>query len=89
MEKQITYQREIITVEKKLGFLYVPAKARDLLPKENGEVNLLLPGTKNPEIKSYNADHNRIFGMTQIYSQSGLKTGDMLSVEITKDLINL
>ncbi len=89
MERTIAYQRKLIAVEKKLGFLYVPAKARELLPNENSEVKLLLPGGKAPLLKSYNADYNRIFGMTSFYQKHGLKPGDMVSVEVSKDLIKI
>ena len=36
----IKYQRKLIGVEKKLGFLYVPAEARAMLPNENAEIKL-------------------------------------------------
>lgn len=89
MNKSITYQRKLIEVEKKLGFLYVPSQARELLPNENSEINLLLPGEKNSSTKVYNADHNRIFGLTPFYKQHKLKTGDMLSVEVRENLITV
>lgn len=89
MNKSITYQRKLIEVEKKLGFLYVPAKARELLPNENAEIRLLLPGEKTSSIKTYNADHNRIFGLTPFFKKHKLKAGDMVSVEISEDLITI
>ena len=89
MPPSISYQRKLIEVEKKLGFLYVPAKARELLPNENAEISLLLPGEENPSIKTYNADHNRIFGLTPFFKKHKLKAGDMVSVVISKDLITI
>ena len=89
MPSSITYQRKLIEVEKKLGFLYVPAKARELLPNENAEIRLLLPGEKNPSTKTYNADHNRIFGLTPFFKKHKLTAGDMVSVEISEDSITI
>ena len=89
MNESMRYQRKLIGVEKKLGFLYVPAEVRDLLPHENAEVQILLPGEKNPKTKSYNADHNRIFGLTPFYKKHNLTTGDILSVEVFPDLIRI
>lgn len=89
MSQPIIYQRKLIEVEKKLGFLYVPAKARELLPNENAEINMLLPGESTSSLKTYNADHNRIFGLTPFYKHHKLKTGDMLSVMVSEDLITV
>ncbi len=89
MTEPIIYQRKLIGVEKKLGFLYVPAKARELLPNENAEVNILLPGEKKSTSKTYNADHNRIFGLTPFYKKHKLNTGDMLSVRVSENLITI
>ena len=89
MKKTVTYQRKLIAVEKKLGFLYVPAKARELLPNKNTEINVMLPGEEKSSIKTFNADHNRIFGLTPLYKKYKLKTGDMVSVEISEDLISI
>lgn len=84
MQDPIIYQRKLIQVEKKLGFLYVPAKARELLPNENAEINLLLPGEEKSIPKTYNADHNRIFGLTPFYKKHKVKAGDMLSVKVSE-----
>jgi hypothetical protein len=89
MSKPIIYQRKLIEAEKKLGFLYVPAKARELLPNENAEVNLLLPGEEKFSPKTYNADHNRIFGLTPFYKHHKLKAGDTLSVQVSENLITV
>ena len=89
MKRPVKYQRKLIHVEKKLGFLYVPAKARELLPNENTDVTLLLPGSNSPTKRTYNADHNRIFGMTSFYSEYNLLPGDLLSVEVTEEHIKI
>ncbi len=89
MNNTITYQRKLIEVETRLGFLYVPAKARGLLPNQNDEVMVIIKSTTNPQIKKYNADHNRIFGMTAFYNELGLNEGDILTVEVTQQLITI
>ncbi|MBC9795062.1 hypothetical protein [Sinomicrobium weinanense] len=83
MNNIITYQRRLIGVEKKLGFLYVPAKARDLLPHENSSIKVWFPGDTKPKHKNYNTDHNRIFGMTPFYKKHHLNAGDVVSVEVS------
>lgn len=89
MSESMRYQRKLIGVEKKLGFLYVPAEVRAMLPNENAEVKVLLPGENKPKIKSYNSDHNRIFGLTPFYRKFDLSAGDMISVEVSQELINI
>lgn len=89
MSESMRYQRKLIGVEKKLGFLYVPAEVRAMLPNENAEVKVLLPGENKPKIKSYNSDHNRIFGFTPFYRKYNLAAGDMISVEVSLDLITI
>ena len=44
----ITYQRQIIGVEVKLGFIYVPAQAREHLPDETAKVAVKLPNQPKP-----------------------------------------
>lgn len=87
MSDSMRYQRKLIGVEKKLGFLYVPAGVRSMLPNENAEVNILFPGEKKAKVKSYNSDHNRIFGFTPFYKKYNLSAGDMISVEVSENLI--
>lgn len=87
--KTITYQRQLIGVEIKLGFLYVPAQARDLLPNENEKVQVLLEGENKAKAKSYNADYNRIFGLTPFYKKHKLEKGDILTVQVSTDLIKV
>jgi hypothetical protein len=85
----ITYQRQLIGVEIKLGFLYVPAQARDLLPNENDKVQVLLEGDTKAKEKSYNADYNRIFGLTPFFKKHKLDKGDILSVQVSESLIKV
>lgn len=89
MSSSISYQRKLIGVEIEKGFLYVPAKARTLLPNNNTDVNLLFPGEDSPEVKTYNADYNKIFGLTPFYKKHSLKPGDMVSVEVAEYLITV
>ncbi|MDT0644660.1 hypothetical protein RM553_17605 [Zunongwangia sp. F363] len=89
MNESIKYQRKLIGVEKKLGFLYVPADVRSLLPNENSDVKVLFPGDNKPKIKTYNSDHNRIFGFTPFYKKHGLSAGDIVSVNVSTELITI
>lgn len=89
MKEVITYQRKLIEVEIRLGFLYVPAEARGPLPAQSDEVKVGIKNIPNPQIKKYNADHNRIFGMTALYNELGVKLGDVLTVEVTQQLITI
>ena len=41
MSESMRYERKLIGVEKKLGFLYVPAEVRAMLPNENAELKVL------------------------------------------------
>lgn len=88
-QNTITYQRQLIGVEIKLGFLYVPAQARDLLPSENEKVQVLLEGESKAKAKSYNADYNRIFGLTPFFKKHKLDKGDILSVQVSESLIKV
>ncbi|WP_421976359.1 hypothetical protein [Roseivirga seohaensis] len=85
----ITYQRQLIGVEVKLGFLYVPAQARDLLPNENDKVQVLLEGESKAKTKSYNADYNRIFGLTPFFKKHKLEKGNILTVQVSSELIKV
>ncbi|PKP12068.1 MAG: hypothetical protein CVU09_00805 [Bacteroidetes bacterium HGW-Bacteroidetes-4] len=88
-KESVKYQRQIIGVEKKLGFLYVPAQARQLLPSETGKVMVHLEGDSKPKERSYNADYNRIFGLTSWYKKYNLDKGHTLDVEVSADLIKV
>ncbi len=88
-EKSITYQRKLIGVEIKLGFLYVPSKAREVLPNESAEINIQFPKEKTTYIHNYNSDYNRIFGLTKFYRENNLKAGSLVSVEVSKDIVKI
>ena len=89
MSKTVTYQRKLIGKEVELGFLYIPAKARENLPNENSEVKLSLPKTRKAQIHSYNADHNRIFGLTEFYRNNKLDVGSLLHVEVGQEEVKI
>ena len=42
----VKYQRQIIGVEKKLGFLYVPSAGQKYMPTINGKFSVELEGEK-------------------------------------------
>lgn len=87
--KSIKYQRKIIGVEKKLGFLYIPAQAQELMPSQSEKVSVLLEGDKKATELSYNADHKRVFGLTTWYNKHKIEAGTILNVELSKELIKL
>lgn len=87
--KTITYQRKLIEVETRLGFIYVPAQVRELLPNQTAPVLVKFFDETNAEPKNYNADHYRIFGITTFYKRNNLKPGDIVSVEVSPTLINI
>ena len=89
MTKSITYQRKLIEVETRLGFIYVPAQVRELLPNQTAPVLVKFFDETNAEPKNYNADHYRIFGITTFYKRNNLKPGDIVSVEVSPTLINI
>lgn len=89
MSEPIKYQRKIIGVEKKLGFLYVPAQGQSLMPSETGTVSVLLQGESKPRSLSYNADYNRIFGLTGWYKKNNVEVGTPVDVELTNELLKL
>jgi hypothetical protein len=89
MTDSIKYQRKIIGVEKKLGFLYIPAQAQEFMPSQTGKVPLLLEGDNKPTELSYNSDHKRIFGLTGWYNKYKIEAGTILDVELTKQQIKL
>ncbi len=78
----IKYQRQTIGVEKKLGFLYVPAQGQEYMPKETGKFSVLLEGDKKPVQLRYNADHKRIFGLAGWYNKYKVKAGTLLNIEL-------
>ena len=89
MNDSIKYQRKIIGVEKKLGFLYIPAQGQEFMPAHTTKVSVLLEGTAKATELSYNADHKRIFGLTNWYNKNGVAAGAIIDVELTKEQIKL
>ena len=82
-ESTIKYQRKIIGVEKKLGFLYIPAQGQEFMPVQTTKVSVLLEGSVKPTELTYNADHKRIFGLTSWYNKHNVAAGTLLDVELT------
>lgn len=85
----IKYQRQIIGVEKKLGFLYVPAQGQEYMPKQTGKFFVLLEGDKTPVQLSYNADHKRIFGLTAWYNKYNVTAGTLLNIDLDAALMKV
>jgi len=88
-KKSIIYQRKLIGVEVRLGFLYVPSEVRSLLPSESDVVNVTIYGKGDIQEKKYNTDYYRIFGMTSLFKELNVDVGDVLTVEVTKKLITI
>jgi len=89
MAELIQYQRKIIGVEKKLGFLYIPAQGQEYMPAHTSKVSVLLEGEPASTLLSYNADHKRIFGLTNWYNKNNILAGAILNVELTKEQLKL
>jgi len=89
MEDLIKYQRKIIGVEKKLGFLYIPAQGQEFMPSHSKKVRVLLGGGLKAAELSYNAVHKRIFGLTKWYNKNKVSAGTIVDVELTKEQIKL
>lgn len=79
------YERKIIGVEKRLGFMYIPSKAQELLPDVSGTINVTLNG--KPRQLNYNVDYNRIFGLTEWYRKQGIDVESIVSVKIENDKV--
>lgn len=88
-DNAITYQRKIIGVEKNLGFLYVPAEARALMPSETGIIVVQLAGEGKQKELSYNADYNRIFGLTNWYKKNTVQVGSLLTVVVSEEKVSV
>lgn len=79
----IEYIRKIIEVESRLGFMFVPAKGQEYLPAENSKIKVHTKGIKETtQTLSYNAEHNRIFGLTFWYKENNITTDTFLDVSI-------
>lgn len=89
MKDSIKYQRKIIAVERKLGFLYIPAQGQEFMPSHTKKVAVVFEGSVKATELSYNADHKRIFGLTNWYNKNGVATGTIIDVELTKEQIKL
>jgi len=87
MKDSIKYQRKIIAVEKKLGFLYIPAQGQEFIPAHTTKVSVLLDGTAKTTELSYNADHKRIFGLTNWYNKNSVTAGTIIGVKLSKEHI--
>jgi len=83
MRESIKYQRKIIGVEKKLGFLYIPAQGQEFMPAQTSKVSVLLGGDSKAYELSYNANHKRIFGLTSWYKKKNIEAGTLLNIELT------
>lgn len=85
----ITYQRKLIGKEVELGFLYIPSEARNALPNDNAELNVLLPNASNTTKHTYNSDYNRIFGLTAFYKENDLVANAIIEVEISQEQVKI
>jgi len=83
------YQRKIIAVERRLGFLYVPAVGQEFMPKKTGKFTVQLEGETKAKSLSYNTDHRRVFGLTKWYQNQGVEVGTLLNIEILNGLMNV
>lgn len=73
----IEYTRKLIDVETRLGFLFVPAKAQEFLPEQNQKIQVHLPNA-NAQLLTYNANYNRIFGLSSFYKDNDLKANSII-----------
>lgn len=85
--KPIKYQRKIIEVEKRLGFMYIPSKAQGLMPAENAKVKVRFDGENKSKSLSYNTEHNRIFGLTGWYKKNKIEEGTVLDIEASENSV--
>lgn len=83
------YQRKIIGVEKKLGFMYVPSVGQTYMPITTGKVKVLLEGEPKVTSLTYNVDHKRIFGLTSWYNTHKIKEGTVLNIELSEELVTV
>ena len=63
--KKTTILRRLIKVEIRLGFLYVPSAGVQYFPAVNGKISAEVDGVAKK--LTYNAEHRRIFGLTDWY----------------------
>jgi len=85
----IHYKRQIIEVEKRLGFMYIPAVAQELMPSENEKVTVHFPGKEESRQLSYNSDYSRIFGLTEWYKKNKIEVGTVLDIAASEEEITI
>lgn len=79
----IEYIRKIIEVESRLGFMFVPAIGQEYLPAENSKIKVHTKGIKETtQILTYNAEYNRIFGLTSWYKENRIIIDSLLDISI-------
>jgi len=83
------YKRKVIDVERRLGFLYVPAVAQEFMPSKKSQVNVLLEGGNETKSLSYNSKDKRIYGLTKWYKNHGIHAGNVLNIEIENSLLKV
>jgi len=84
----IEYTRKLIDVETRLGFLFVPAKAQEFLPEQNQKIQVHLPNA-NAQLLTYNANYNRIFGLSSFYKDNDLKANSIIHVKIENQEVSI
>lgn len=82
------YQRKIIDVEAKLGFLFVPAHVREHLPTQSQKIKVRFEQSNYEEL-TYNADCYRIFGLTAWYRSHNIEAGAFLDIRIENEQLQI
>ena len=77
--------RTLIAKEIELGFLYIDSKARTLFPKESGEIRIKLGSSNQTKSLTYNAKHNRIFGLVSWYRRNNLIGKSQIAISVDDD----
>ena len=75
--------RQLIEVEIRLGFLYVPSKGIELMPDSTSKIKVVVDGEKRR--LQYNSNHRRIFGLTDWYKKIKVKPKDLVEVNKKQD----
>lgn len=79
------FSRRPIKVEIKLGFLSVPAKGAEMMPREKTKINVYLDDEATPFTLTYNPKHRRIYGLTTWYKKHSAKPKDELILNMVKE----
>ena len=74
------YLRTLIAKEIELGFLYIASQARTSFPQDSGEIQVRLDGINKKQGLTFNAQHNRIFGLVSWYRQNAVKPKDQIEI---------